>query len=66
MPTSPAISGLRHSQAAGLGWQLRTVAFAGNDRLYAQHRWNDYSAIDLVAPCGPPQLWDAARNLRRS
>jgi hypothetical protein len=43
----------------GLGWEMRTVAFAGNDRLYAQHRWNDYSAVDLVVALRPAVTWDA-------
>ena len=44
----------------GLGWEMRTVAFAGNDRRYSEHRWNDYSAIDLVVALRPAATWDAA------
>jgi hypothetical protein len=44
----------------GLCWDMRTVSFAGNDRLYSQHRWNDYSAIDLVVALRPAATWNAA------
>src|SRR6185436_6452974 len=32
----------------GLYWESRMITFAGNDRLYSQHRWNDYSTSDVV------------------
>jgi hypothetical protein len=44
----------------GLCWDMRAVAFAGNDRSYSQHRWNDYSAIDLVVALRPAAAGDAA------
>jgi len=42
----------------GLGWQPRMVTFGGNDRLYAQHGWNDYSTSDVVVALRPPAMWD--------
>ena len=37
----------------GLFWDLRTASFAGNDQLYSQHRWNDYSTADLIVALRP-------------
>lgn len=42
----------------GLSWDLRMVAFAGNDQLYSRHRWNDYSTSDLVVALRPPATWN--------
>lgn len=41
-----------------LHWDVRAVTFSGNDRLYTAHRWNDYSAIDVVVALRPPATWD--------
>jgi hypothetical protein len=43
----------------GLRWDSRTVAFAGNDRVYSQLRWNDYSTIDVLVAIRPPSSWNA-------
>lgn len=43
--------------ARGLLWDNRMVAFAGNDQLYSELRWNDYSAIDIVVALRPPEAW---------
>jgi hypothetical protein len=41
----------------GLAWDPRTVAYGGNDRLYSAHRWNDYSAIDVIVALRPTVTW---------
>ena len=43
----------------GLQWESRAIAFSGNDQLYGQHRWNDYSNLDVVVALRPPLSWDA-------
>lgn len=45
-------------RARGLSWQLRMVSFSGNDRLYSQHGWNDYSTSDVVVALRPPTMWE--------
>jgi glycosyl transferase family 1 len=44
-------------RSRGLCWEMRMVDFGGNDRLYADHRWNDYSTIDVVVAVRPPAMW---------
>jgi hypothetical protein len=41
----------------GLVWDVRTITFAGNDQLYSDHRWNDYSTSDLVVALRPAATW---------
>jgi len=41
-----------------LSWELRIVTFTGNDQLYCAHRWNDYSASDVVVALRPPSTWN--------
>jgi hypothetical protein len=53
-PTWAAALGQR-----GLSWDTRTITFAGNDQLYTEVRWNDYSTIDVVVALRAPQSWDA-------
>jgi hypothetical protein len=45
-------------QRRGLCWESRMVTFAGNDRRYSQHRWNDYSSCDLVVALRPAAIWN--------
>ena len=45
-------------RSRGLFWQLRMVTFAGNDQLYSQHGWNDYSTTDVVIALRPAAMWD--------
>jgi len=45
-------------RARGLNWDCRTIAFAGNDRLYSQLRWNDYANTDVVVALRAPASWD--------
>jgi hypothetical protein len=45
-------------RSRGLHWDLRMVAFTGNDQLYTEHRWNDYSTTDLVVALRPPAIWN--------
>jgi hypothetical protein len=49
------IDGLARRQ---LHWDMRAVTFGGNDRRYTAHRWNDYSAVDIVVALRPPATWD--------
>jgi hypothetical protein len=44
--------------ARGLRWDARTIAFAGNDQLYRQHRWNDCAQTDVIVALRPPRAWD--------
>jgi hypothetical protein len=46
-------------QRRGLHWQMRMVTFDGNDRLYSEHRWNDYSMSDVVVALRPASTWNA-------
>jgi hypothetical protein len=46
-------------RALGLRWDTRMIAFAGNDQLYSDHRWNDYSTTDVMVALRPPELWTA-------
>ena len=46
-------------RSRGLSWESRAITFDGNDRLYSQHRWNDYSAIDVIVALRP----GATRNM---
>jgi hypothetical protein len=46
-------------RARGLRWETRMISFAGNDQLYSDHRWNDYSTSDVVVALRPPHLWTA-------
>jgi hypothetical protein len=46
-------------RSRGLCWDLRMVTFAANDRLYTNHRWNDYSTSDLVVALRPVATWHA-------
>ena len=45
-------------RARALTWDLRTIAFSGNDRLYSGLRWNDYSATDVIVALRPRKAWD--------
>jgi glycosyl transferase family 1 len=45
-------------RSRGLCWDLRMVTFAGNDHLYSNHRWNDYSTSDLVVALRPAATWN--------
>jgi hypothetical protein len=47
-------------RSRGLEWDLRMIAFAGNDQQYCEHRWNDYSVIDLVVALRPAATWSVA------
>jgi hypothetical protein len=42
-----------------LRWESRAIAFSGNDKLYGQHRWNDYADLDVIVALRPPRSWDA-------
>jgi hypothetical protein len=42
----------------GLRWDSRTIAFAGNDQVYSQLRWNDYSTTDVVVALRAPSSWN--------
>jgi hypothetical protein len=44
----------------GLSWDLRMITFSGNDQLYTDHRWNDYSTTDIVVALRPPDVWNAS------
>ena len=46
-------------RALGLRWDMRMIAFASNDQLYSDHRWNDYSTTDVMVALRPPELWAA-------
>lgn len=41
----------------GMYWDARTIRFAGNDQLYRDARWNDYSAIDVVVALRASESW---------
>ena len=56
LATSAWVETLR---ARGLSWENRTILFCGSDQLYQQHRWNDYSTIDVVVALRPPEAWAA-------
>lgn len=43
----------------GLFWDTRTITFGGNDQVYTQVRWNDYSHVDVVVALRPPESWAA-------
>ena len=43
----------------GLTWRCHGITFAGNDRHYSEHRWNDYATADVVVALRPPASWDA-------
>jgi hypothetical protein len=43
----------------GLCWDNRAIAFAGNDQVYPQLRWNDYASTDIVVALRPPNSWNA-------
>jgi hypothetical protein len=43
----------------GLRWDLRTISFAANDRIYSGVRWNDYSGTDVVVAVRPRSSWNA-------
>lgn len=45
-------------RARGVEWDLRTVAFSGNDRVYSELRWNDYSTTDAIVALRPKESWD--------
>jgi hypothetical protein len=45
-------------RSRGLCWELRMVTFGGNDQLYSQHRWNDYSTSDLLVALRPAATWN--------
>ena len=49
----------RNAARRGLSWENRTILFCGSDQLYQQHRWNDYSTIDVVVALRPPEAWAA-------
>jgi hypothetical protein len=38
----------------GLQWESRAISFTGNDNLYSGHRWNDYTAVDVIVAMRPP------------
>jgi hypothetical protein len=40
-----------------LSWDTRTISFAGNDRLYREARWHDYSTVDVVVAVRGPEFW---------
>jgi hypothetical protein len=42
----------------GLHWDNRAIAFAGNDQVYRQLRWNDYASTDVVVALRPPGSWN--------
>jgi hypothetical protein len=44
--------------ARGMRWDPRTITFAGSDRRYADVRWNDYSAADVVVALRPRDAWN--------
>jgi hypothetical protein len=46
-------------RSRGLQWDLRAITFAGNDRLYTGHRWNDYADVDVLVALRPPATWTA-------
>jgi hypothetical protein len=46
-------------RALGFRWDMRMIAFASNDQLYSDHRWNDYSTTDVMVALRPPELWAA-------
>jgi hypothetical protein len=43
--------------ARGLTWDARTITFGGNDRLYPEARWNDYSAVDAIVAVRARKSW---------
>lgn len=43
----------------GLHWDCRGIEFSGNDRVYRDLRWNDYSSTDVVVALRPSHRWDA-------
>jgi hypothetical protein len=43
----------------GLYWDNRMATFLDSDQVYSQHRWNDYSAVDVVVALRPPSIWNA-------
>ena len=49
----------RNAARACLSWENRTILFCGSDQLYQQHRWNDYSTIDVVVALRPAEAWAA-------
>ena len=46
-------------RARSLRWETRTVTFSGNDQFYAELRWNDYAATDIVVALRPQAAWNA-------
>ena len=47
-------------RSRGLFWDARLIDFAGNDQLYADHRWNDYATIDVAVAIRPADTWSVA------
>lgn len=43
--------------ARQLRWDARIATFVGNDALYSDLRWNDYSEIDVIVALRPETLW---------
>ncbi|PYR94185.1 MAG: hypothetical protein DMF84_06455 [Acidobacteria bacterium] len=43
----------------GVCWDLRVIAFSGNDHRYRELRWNDYSTVDVIVALRPRSAWDA-------
>lgn len=56
LAAAPWVEALRRR---GLRWDSRTIAFGGSDQLYKQHRWNDYTAIDVVVALRSATAWNA-------
>jgi hypothetical protein len=46
-------------RSRGFRWDLRTVAYTGNDQRYSALRWNDYSSIDVIVAVRRPRSWNA-------
>jgi hypothetical protein len=45
-------------QRRGLRWDCRAIAFSGNDQVYSQLRWNDYSTTDVVVALRASRSWN--------
>jgi len=48
----------RTLRGRGLRWESRAISFTGNDKLYSDHRWNDYTTIDVIVAMRPPASGD--------